>query len=188
MSALNQLGVVLLGLGGLLLLWTLRALVQRRALLRTPVKVDGLVIRVRSVASSSDHSAPLTPSKFYPTVRYETNEGKTIDRELPPTRESSECRVGAVIRLVYQRGNPANVVYADLRWGDLVSTLIGSLIVLGIGALLCFCVEGTRKKPANGATSTLGSGAGERPGGTQDEGPRGEMRSEAAGRHLHRRT
>src|SRR5262245_12055982 len=138
MSALNQLGVVLLGLGRLLLLWTLRALVQRRALLRTPVKVDGLVIRVRSVASSSDHSAPLTPSKFYPTVRYETNEGKTIERELPPTRDSTECQIGAVIRLVYQRGNPANVVYADLRWADLVSTVIGSLIVLGIGALLCF--------------------------------------------------
>jgi hypothetical protein len=84
------------------------------------------------------------------TNTLETEEGKTIARELPPTSDSSECQIGAVVRLVYQRGNPANVVYAAMRWRDLVFGAIGSLIVLGIGALLCFCVEATQATPPDG--------------------------------------
>jgi hypothetical protein len=55
--------------------------------------------------------------------------------------------VGQGLRLIYQRGDPANVVNEDLHWADLVSTAIGSLIVLGIGVLLCFFVESTPAKP-----------------------------------------
>src|SRR5262249_38048702 len=142
--------------GGFLLLWTLRALVRRRALLRDPVKIEGVVIRVRHVVTRSSEAVYSPgPGKFYATVRYETEEDKTIERELPPTSDSSECQIGAVVRLVYQRGNPANVVYADMRWADLVFTAIGSLIVLGIGALLCFCVDGTQPKPADGRRVSL---------------------------------
>jgi Protein of unknown function (DUF3592) len=142
MNGLNYIGVLLLCIGVFLSLWTVRALVRRRALLRNPVKVNGVVIRVRHMApSSSDSVGTSDPGKFYATIRFETAHHQTIERELPPTRDSSECQMGAVVRLVYQRGDPANVVYAEMRWADLVKSGIGSVIVLGIGALLCFCVD-----------------------------------------------
>ncbi len=151
MILLNYFGAVLLGIGGLLLLWTLRALVRRRALLRNPVKVDGVVIGVCHVTSNGSNEAvdSSDPGKFYATVRYETKEGKTIERELAPTSDSSECQIGADVRLVYERGNPANVIYAGIRWADLRASAIGSLIILGIGTLLCFCVDATQAKPAD---------------------------------------
>ncbi len=156
MIILNYIGVALLGLGGLLLLWTLRALMRRRALLRNPVKVDGEVVRVREVVSrSSDSTGGSDSVKFYATVRYETEDGQTMERELAPTRISSECQIGAFIRLVYERGNPANVINEEIRWADLVNSAIGSLIVLGLGALLCFCVYGTEAQPADGPTPTV---------------------------------
>jgi hypothetical protein len=145
MNWFNYFGVMLMGLGGLLSLWTLGALVRRRALLRDPVKVEGLVMCVRHVAPGSSDTS--SPGKFYATVRYETDEGSTIECELPPTSDSTECRMGAVIPLVYQRGDPANVVYAGMRWADLVTTALGTLIVLGIGALLYFCVDESPAKP-----------------------------------------
>jgi hypothetical protein len=147
MIGLNYVGVSLLGLGGLFSLWTLRAFVRRRALLRDPVKVEGVVIRVRHEMSSSDEAGSSYPGRFHATVRFKTEEGNSIERELPPTRDSTECRMGAVIPLVYQRGCPRNVVYADMRWADLVSSAIGTLIILGFGALLYFCVEATPAKP-----------------------------------------
>ena len=143
MHALNYVGLVLLGVSGLLSLWTVRELFRRRALLRDPVKVRGVVIRVRHVRpANTDSVGTSDPGQYFATVRYETEDRQTVERELPPTRDSSECRIGSVIRLVYQRGHPSNVVYADMRWADLVKSGIGSLIFFGIGALLYFCVDG----------------------------------------------
>jgi hypothetical protein len=154
MNGLNYFGFVLMGLGGLLLLWTLRALVQRRALLRDPVKVEGVVSGVRHVpASSTDSVGTSDPGQYFATVRYETEESETVEHELLPTHDASECEIGAVVQLLYQRGNPANVVYGDMPWGDIWSAVIGSLICLGIGALLCFCVHPTQAKSADGAIS-----------------------------------
>jgi hypothetical protein len=157
MIGLNYLGMVLLGLGGLLSLWTLRGIVRRRALLRDPVRVKGEIVRVRHVAASdTDTVSTSSPGKFYATVRYQTEARQTLERELPPSGDPDKFQVGAVLRLVYQRGDPANVVDADLRWADLVLIAIGSLIVLGIGALLCFCVEGNPAQPADDAMPSEG--------------------------------
>jgi hypothetical protein len=142
MKALNYFGVVLMCTGGLLSLWTMRELVRRRALLRDPVKVNGMVIRVRHVRpTNADSVGTSRPEQYFATVRFETEDGQSIERELPPTRDWRECQIGALVRLVYQRCNPANVVYADMRWADLRKSAIGSLIFLGIGALLCFCLD-----------------------------------------------
>ena len=143
MNALNQVGLVLLVLGGLLSLWTIRELVRRRALLRDPVKIRGRVMHVRHVRpTNTDSVATSDPGQYFATVRYETEDHQIVERELPPTRDSSECHVGAIVHLAYERGNPSNVVYADMRWADLVKSGIGSLIVLRIGALLCLCLDG----------------------------------------------
>jgi hypothetical protein len=42
---------------------------------------------------------------------------------------------------MYQRGNPKKVVDLQLRWSDLVSYVIGSLINMKFGVLLCLFVE-----------------------------------------------
>jgi len=143
MHALNYVGLLLLGISGLLSVWTVRELFRRKALLRDPVKVRGLVVRVRYVPpTNTDSVATSDPGRYYATVRYETEDRQTVERELPATRDCSECRVGAAVRLAYQRGFPSNVIYAHMRWADHVKSGIGSLIFLGIGALLCFCVNG----------------------------------------------
>ena len=142
MKPLNYVGVVLLGFGGVLSLWTMREQLRRRALLRDPVKVQGIIIRVRHVRpTDTDSVGTSRPGQYFATVRYQTKDRQTIERELPATSDSSECRRGAAVQLVYQRGNPRNVVYGDMRWGDLRKSTIGSLVFFVIGALLCFCVD-----------------------------------------------
>jgi len=149
MNGLHYVGIALLVIGGILLLWTLRALVRRRALLRNPVKVEGVVIHERHVLPSGDS---VSAGKYYVTVRYETRDGKAFERNLPAFNKSRP--IGAVIPLVYQRDKPENVVDAELRWTDLVTGAIGSLIFLGIGAALYFGVEGTQPTPAESSKAT----------------------------------
>jgi hypothetical protein len=149
MNGLNYFGVALLGLGGIFGLWTLRAIARRRALLQNPVRVKGEVVRVRHVAPSAGDTGTNSPGKYYATARYKSYDGSVIERELPATSDSSDCEVGALVRLVYQRGDPANVIYADMRWKDLVFGAFGALIVLVIGALLCFCVDAAPGEPGS---------------------------------------
>jgi hypothetical protein len=141
MSNLNYLGVGLVGLGAILMLSMLRAASLRWALLRHPVHVQGKVVSIRCVTSSSDDRPG--QGKFYPTVRYQSAEGQTMERELPATGNPDKWRVGQKVRLIHQRGNASNVVNEELRWADLVAAAIGSLIVIGIGVVLWFFVQST---------------------------------------------
>ncbi len=145
MSTLNYLGVALVGLGVVLMLWLLRATSLRWALLRHPVRVQGKVVSIRWVTSSSDDRPG--QGKFYPTVRYQSADGQTLERELPATGNPDKWKVGQPVRLIHQRGNASNVVDEELRWADLVAGAIGSLIVIGIGILVWFFVESTPATP-----------------------------------------
>jgi hypothetical protein len=138
MSGLNLFGLVLLGLGGILLIGTVRGIVRRRSLLNNAARVKGRIVHIRHVAANSGDS--YDPGRFFPTVQY-TVLRQMYERELPPSGDPDKWKNGAVIRLVYDRGNPVNVVDAELRYADLNIALIGSLLVLGIGALLFFFVE-----------------------------------------------
>ena len=153
MGPLNSLGAAILGLGVILTLWVLNSARLRSSLLLRAVRVDGRVIRIRSVTSSSnDESSGRTSSRYYPTVQFEANNGQTIERELPGAGEPSKWKVGRVIPLIYEQGNPGNVVDREMRWGDIVMNSVGTLIILGIGYLLCFCVESTPAKSMDEAS------------------------------------
>jgi hypothetical protein len=136
MNGLNIFGLVLLAIGGLSLLWSMRGIVRRRALLANPVRVEGRVIRLRE-ESPSNTECGQSP-KIFASVQYMTKDGQSLERELPASNEENKWQVGQSLRLIYQRGNPANVVDEELAWADLVKAVIGSLIVLGFGVLLCF--------------------------------------------------
>jgi hypothetical protein len=139
MSPLNYLGVALVTLGAVLVIGVIRAFRLRWALLRNPVRVQGKVVSLRCVTSSSDDRPG--QGKFYPTVRYQSADGQTMERELPATGDPDKWKVGQGVRLIHQRGNASNVVNEELRWADLVAAAIGSLIVIGIGLLLWYFVH-----------------------------------------------
>jgi hypothetical protein len=138
-GTLNYVGAALMGLGGILAIWVLHSVRRRRALLRHPVHVRGEVVHIRHVVSTND--SPSSPGRFYPTVRFRSEDGQTIERELPPSGLLDKWKIGDVVRLVHERGNPRNVIDEQLRWGDLIASAVGTLLVLGLGALLCFFVE-----------------------------------------------
>jgi hypothetical protein len=142
--AIHYLGLGLIAISSVLLLRVAFAFRRRRALLRNPVRVKGEVVRIRHVEpASSDSSSVPQYGKFYPTVRYKAEGGRRMEQELLASSDPAKWKVGDVLRLVYQRGNPSNVVEEELRWSDLVSTTVGSLIMLAIGVAMCLCEEST---------------------------------------------
>jgi hypothetical protein len=144
MGAIHGLGVALTAFSALLLGRVALDVRRRRAVLRDPVRVKGEVVRVRRVEPAApDSSSVAEQAKFYPTVRYRTEDGRRLEKELLPSGDSETWKVGEVIRLVHQRGNPSNVVEQDRRWADLVTTTVASLIVLMIGIALCLCEQST---------------------------------------------
>jgi hypothetical protein len=140
MVAIHYLGVALISLAAVLLVGIARNVWRRLALFRNPVRVKGEVVRVRHVEPvASDASTVPQYGKFYPTVRYKAEDGHWLEKELPPSGGPDKWKVGQVLRLVYQRGNPSNVVDERMRWADLVMTGLGSLIILAIGVAMCLC-------------------------------------------------
>jgi hypothetical protein len=138
MVAIHYLGVALIALSAILLARTALDALRRRAVLRDPVRVNGEVIRVRHVEPASSDSSTTPPSgKFYPTVRYKAEDGRQLEKELVPSNDPGKWKVGQVIRLVYQRGKPSNVVDRELGWADLVATTVGSLFILAVGVAMC---------------------------------------------------
>jgi len=140
MSPLNYLGLTLIALGGILFVRNLGAFWSRRALFRNAVRVKGQVVRMRLVEGSDSNDSPTPDSgKYYATVQYKT-ERRSYERELPPSRDAAKWKVGDTVRLIHERGNPANVIDAELRWADLISTAIASLVFVCIGVALAFFV------------------------------------------------
>jgi hypothetical protein len=136
--ALNYLGVALIAFSAILLGRIALDVQRRRALWRDPRRVKGEIVRVRHVEPAApDSSSVAEPGKFYPTVRYRTEDGRWLEKELLPSGDPGKWKVGKAVRLVHQRGNPSNVVEQDRRWADLVLTTVGSLIILAIGVALC---------------------------------------------------
>jgi hypothetical protein len=144
-GTLNYLGAVLMAFGGILAIWVLSSAGRRWALLRRPVRVKGEVVHIRCVQSPSDSA--INSGLYYATVRYRSEDGHMIERELPPSGKSDKWKVGDVIPLVYERGNARNVIDKELRWADLVANAVGTLVVLLIGVLLCFFVESAPPNP-----------------------------------------
>ena len=144
MVAIHYLGLALIVVSATLLVRVALDARQRLALLRNPIRVKGEIVRVRHVERvSSDPSSVPQYGKYYPTVRFKAEGGKWTEKELLPSGDPAKWKVGEDLRVVYQRGNPSNVVDEELRWADILRTTVGSLIILGIGVAMCLCEAST---------------------------------------------
>jgi hypothetical protein len=132
--------------GGLFLLSSAEATARRLALLRRAVRAEGRVVRLRRDSSTDDtNSVTVTP-----TVRYKTADGGAHELELAPTSDPDRWKVGDVVAVLYQEGNPTNVVAAHRRWRDVVNMTAMGLLCFGVGAACYFLMvdpHGSRPPP-----------------------------------------
>lgn len=107
--------------------WTLR----RRRIRRDPVRVLGEVVALE-VDSSKDGS-----DWYVPTVRYGDESGAKHEAKLSIVRDNVAYAVGSNVPVVYERGNPTNLVDPNDGWAETIAlTLIAGfgLIVVLMGA------------------------------------------------------
>jgi hypothetical protein len=143
MNGIQGIGLGFLIGGGCFALYAVRACVRRWALLSNAVRTRGKVIRLRRQNGSDDSSTTFT----YALVRYKAEGGLTLEQELPPTQDEDEFKVGAKVALLYERGNPTNVTDTGCRWQDVLTWLVMSTILLGLGALMFFGSVDSREQP-----------------------------------------
>jgi hypothetical protein len=142
MVAMHYLGAGLIALGAILLGRVALDALRRRALLRDPIHVKGKVVRVRQVEPAApDSSSMAEQAKYYATVRYRSKDGRWLEKELLPSGDAEKWKVGKVIRLLYQRTSPSNVVEEEQPRVDLVAMAVASLIILAIGIALCLAEQ-----------------------------------------------
>jgi hypothetical protein len=123
-----------------------RAMLRRRALLQNAVGTKAEVIRLR-LATVGDSDGP---DWHVPTVRF-TADGQEVEVDLDSTRDEKTYAVGRKVRILYQEGDPSNVVAAELANAGAVGrwiALILVLLVLMFGLLLLSGEYGFRIVPS----------------------------------------
>lgn len=123
--------VMLVGLA--CIYYAMRLIKRRRAVRRDPVASSGKVISLERVPSEDG------PDWYTPTVRYKDDAGTVFRSKLSITKDTKAFAVGREVSIVYERGNPQNVVDPSDGWAEPIALglilTVGVLIVL-FGALV----------------------------------------------------
>jgi len=122
--------VMLVGLS--CIYYALARMLRRRRIRRDPVYASGTVIALDLVPSEDG------PDWFTPTVRYTDDAGATHEAKLSIVRHKQAYAVGKKVPIVYECGNPTNLVDPNGGWTERIalSLILGfGLIVVLFGAL-----------------------------------------------------
>lgn len=107
-------------------------MVRRRRIRRDPVHASGKVIALELFPTDEG------PDWFTPTVRYTDESGATHEAKLPIVKDKEAYAVGRKVPIVYERGNPTNLVDPSDGWTEPIALsliLAFGLIVALFGAL-----------------------------------------------------
>ena len=129
-SSAIRTAVMLVGLA--CIYYAVRRLVRRRRIRRDPIRSTGKVIALEL------HPTDEGPDWFTPTVRYVDDAGATHEFKLSIVRDTQAYAVGKKVPIVYERGNPTNLIDPNDGWAEPIalSLIFGfGLIVLLFGAL-----------------------------------------------------
>ena len=116
--------VVLAGLA--CIYYAIRLMLRRRAVLQDPVHAKGTIIRLEIVPSDEG------PDYFTPTVEYRADDDSTHEGKLTITTDVNAYAVGKRVPIIYQRGDPRNLIDPNFGWAEHVA----HLLILTVGLLL----------------------------------------------------
>lgn len=122
--------VMLVGLA--CIYYSARRMLRRRRIRRDPVKASGKVIALELYPTDEG------PDWFTPTVRYTDDAGAAHEAKLPIVRDAKAYSVGKKVPIVYERGNPTNLIDPNDGWAEAIALsliLAFGLIVMLFGAL-----------------------------------------------------
>lgn len=112
--------------------YAVRRMLRRRRIRRDPVRTSGRVIALDLVASEDG------PDWFTPTVRYDDESGAKREAKISIVRDMQTYAVGKKVPIVYERGNPTNLIDPNDGWTEAIalSLILGfGVIVILFGAL-----------------------------------------------------
>ena len=106
------------------LLQAVRLMARRRALLKDPVRTRAQVLRLE-LAPGEDG-----PDWYTPTVQFRDCQQNIYEEKLTLTQDTRTYAVGRKVPILYQRGNPRNVIDPHLDRGETIVYLV--LFVIGL--------------------------------------------------------
>jgi len=117
-------GGMLLGLA--CIYYAVRLMRKRRAIRKDPVQVQAKVLSLELEPGGEG------PDWYTPTVRYRDENGDVHEAKLMIVRDTDAYAVGRKVPIVYQRGNPTNVIDSQDGWAE----PIAHAIIFSVGAVL----------------------------------------------------
>ena len=119
-------GVMLVGLA--CMYYAVPRMLRRRRIRRDPVRTSGKVISLELYSSDEG------PDWYTPTVRYAEESGVTHEAQLPNVTDTKKYAVGKEVPIVYERGNPTNLVDPGDGWAEMIA--LSLIFVFGLTVVL----------------------------------------------------
>ena len=119
-------GVMLVGLA--CIYYAVPRMWRRRRIRRDPVRASGKVIGLDLYSSDEG------PDWYTPTVRYAEENGATHEAQLPNVTDTKKYAVGKEVPIIYERGNPTNLV--DPGDGRAEMIALSLIFVFGLTVVL----------------------------------------------------
>ncbi|MCE9608110.1 MAG: DUF3592 domain-containing protein [Planctomycetia bacterium] len=116
--------VMLAGLA--LVYYAVRGMWRRRAIRRDPVRAFGKVLALEREPGDEG------PDWYTPTVRYRDEHEVVHEAKLMIVKDTETYAVGKRVPIVYERGNPKNLIGPSDGWAE----TIAHLLILAMGTVL----------------------------------------------------
>ena len=126
---LNQIGLICSLLGAACVVDSGLKIVRRRAVLLNGVKTRGGGASTETVSSENSDT-------IIPVIQYEDAAGILYERNLPATHDEKLFKVGKSVDLIYESGNPRNVVDYDCGYQDVYLAMLMSLLFMAFGVVM----------------------------------------------------
>jgi hypothetical protein len=118
--------LIILAGGAFLSVWGIGKISERRKLLKTGVKVEGVVFQLEKLTSFGKKPSTL----YYPVIRYVTLDKEWITEKYGVGTNPSAYKEGEIVKVIY---DPAD--YKHFIIDDFMSKALG-IILIAVGALL----------------------------------------------------
>lgn len=141
-------GIIFFLVGGGMLLGGLFFLLRKKKFLKTSIGVPGVVTRVDVRRSHLRDDRGFRENWYYPTVRFQTKSGATIEHTMMMGNRYNNNQVGKNVQVNYDEHDPERITLGNpasftIYIPNLIPMLVGGIFgIIGFGLLVVGLVSG----------------------------------------------